>query len=97
MIIDPDLADAYKRVHSRAALEEILRDAVTVHANGAEVQRSYEGTALTISQENAERIIGCARGALDLYAAEDAGDTSGGQLSGTPVGIGVDFSYRRIR
>jgi len=80
--------------YTAAQLEAFLDAALEAARESTTVSRSYEGSSMTISAENAKQV------ALDLGAAltsKRAADANKDPvLSASPWSAGVDFSTRQI-
>lgn len=88
------VAKSYAAAYSRAQLEEIRLAALQAHAEGSTVTRSFEGSSLTVSQENAAEVLECVAAALEILEAQEQDEDA--DLRRQPLGIALDFSRRRI-
>ena len=91
---NPVVAAGYAATYSRAELEEIRRAALEAHRESTTVSRSFEGSSLSISRENAVQVLEDVAAALDILDAQEAGADP--DLARRALGVGLDFSHRRI-
>lgn len=70
-MLNPDVAQAISETYSIGQLKTLRATAVEVFMNSAHVQRSFEGSNLTISKDNAESIIAAVNAAIALKTTAD--------------------------
>lgn len=71
MALDPTTAQAIADTFSIGQLKALRTTATEVFLNSAHVQRSFEGSNLTISKENAQDIIAAVQAAITLKTSGD--------------------------
>jgi hypothetical protein len=94
MPADADMAALYCLRYTEAQLQAFLDAALEASRESTTITRSFEGSSLTISAENAKQV------ALDLGAAlkskQAANANKDAVLTAAPWSTGVDFSSRQI-
>ena len=94
MPADATIAHGYCLTYTEAELRAFLEAALEAVRESTTVTRSFEGSSMTISAENARQAVYDLTAALEEKQAESASKDP--ILSAAPWSTGVDFSSRQI-
>lgn len=95
MPADPELSALYAQRYTLLQLQAYLDGALEAARESVTVNRSYAGSSMTISAENARQTALDLGEAIRIRQASDAGGDS--VFTGGPMGNEIDFSTRPIR